>query len=154
MKGKPERVQDLLEGAHAALSQSHYDEAVQLAREAVDLNPLRWASWCELGTVCGYARREAQMEDAFEHALSLAVTDDEELETWFARGNAENNCGQWTDARRSFELVVESNPESSIPWRMLGMVLRNMGGFIDPRYFEEAQAALDRAAALAKLECE
>ena len=46
---------------------------------------------------------------------------------------------------RSFERLAELEPQWSAPWLFKGMVLTNMGNFLDRHYFEEALVALDAA---------
>jgi Restriction endonuclease len=146
-----ERVQDLLHRAHELMCQFKYEEAVLLTRQATTLAPRSVDAWRELGSACGYAGRAKEMERAFEQALRFAVTPDEEVEAWFSRGNAENNSDQWESALRSFERLAELEPEWAVPWLMRGMVLGNMGSFLDRHYHEEALSALDRALALGGL---
>jgi tetratricopeptide (TPR) repeat protein len=146
-----ERVQDLLHRAHELMCQFKYEEAVLLARQATTLAPRSVDAWRELGSACGYAGRAKEMERAFEQALRFAVTPDDEVETWFSRGIAENNCDQWESALRSFEQLAELEPEWAVPWLMRGMVLGNMGNFLDRRYHEESLIALDHALELGGL---
>jgi superkiller protein 3 len=145
------RVQDLLHRAHELMCQFKYEEAVLLARQATTLAPRSVDAWRELGSACGYAGRAKEMERAFAQALRFAVTPDEEVEAWFSRGIAENNCDQWEAALRSVERLAELEPAWGLPWVMRGMVLGNMGNFLDRRYHEEALSALDRALALGGL---
>ncbi len=141
-------VRILLSRVDALLRQLRYEEALSLAREAVALTPQNWKAWRDLGAACSYLGGVQEMEDAFEQALCLAPTPWDVMETWCARGNAENNADAWEAALRSFARVAELEPEWCFPWLMCGMVLGNMGTFIDQHYHEEALAALDHALTL------
>ncbi|MGO8951642.1 MAG: hypothetical protein ACLQUY_29110 [Ktedonobacterales bacterium] len=88
------------------------------------------------------------MEAAFDQALILAMTPEEEADTWYFRGNAENNSDQWTAALSSFRRLAELEQNWCMPWLMQGMVLGNMGTFVDPHYHEDALVALDQALVL------
>ena len=141
------QVRHLLSRVHKLLCALKYQEALPLAQRAVALAPTHREAWCELGATCGYLRRVAELEEAFERALPLALTREDELDTWFCRGIAENNADAWGAAVRSFTRLAELAPELGFPWLMRGMVLGNMGAFLDRRYHEEALVALDRALA-------
>ncbi len=153
-------VSDLLERAHVLRRQFGYTEALPLIEQAVEVAPQSVAAWRELGAAYGYLGRTADMEQAFEQALRLAaaldVASGEEAEdgadremelamTWFARGNAENNSGAYQRALHSFTMFAELEPDWGVPWLYHGMVLGNMGVFVDSRSHEQALAALDRA---------
>ena len=138
-------VRILLKRVETLLRQLQYDEALSVAREVVVLAPLSWEGWRELAAACSHLGRVQEMEDAFEQALRLAPTPWDEMETWCARGNAENDANAWEAALRSFARVTELEPEWYFPWLMRGLVLGNMGTFIDRRYHEEALVALDQA---------
>ena len=101
-----------------------------------------------MGWACALTGHVNEMEAAYEQALRLAVTPDDEVETWLSRGLSENNCDHWMDALRSFEEAAEREPEWSFPWEMRGMVLRTWGRLLTPSYVEEARRALDQALAL------
>ena len=155
-------VGDLLERAHVLMCQFKYAEALPFAQRAVEVAPESLKAWRELGSAYGYLGRVSDVEQAFEQALRLVtaleaapedeVSDDEiELElmkTWFARGHAENNADAYQLALHSFTMLAELDPDWGVPWLMCGVVLDNMGGFIDPKHFQEALAALDHALAL------
>jgi tetratricopeptide (TPR) repeat protein len=148
---RDKQVRDLLERVHTLLCQLKYDEALPLARQAVALAPRSLEAWRELGSACAHVRQVEEMEAAFEQAQRLAVMPDEEYITWYVRGNAENNCNAWEAAVRSFERMAELEPDEGLAWLMCGMVLSNMGTFIDSHYYEEALVALDRALTLTGL---
>lgn len=138
-------VRDLLDRAHVLMCQCKYEEALPLTQRAVELDPRGLKAWRELGTNYGDLGRVADLEQAFEQALSLAVTPEEEIETWYYRGHAENSADAWEAALRSFQQLAELAPDWCHPWLMRGTVLGNMGTFIDQRYHEEALVALEYA---------
>lgn len=135
----------LLDRVRASLRELKYEDALSLARQVVELAPRNWEAWCKLGSACGHTDHVQEMEDAFERALRLAPTPWDEMETWFERGISENNANAWKAALRSLARVAELEPEWFFPWLMRGIVLGNMGTFIDHCYHEEALVALDQA---------
>jgi tetratricopeptide (TPR) repeat protein len=151
MSGERADVRDLLNRADRLLRELEYEKALPLLRRAVEIAPRSLDAWRELGTTYGYLYQPEEMGRAFEHALSLAVTPWEEIETWHTRGQAENNCDDWEAALRSFTRLAELDPDWATPWLMRGMVLTNIGNFLDPRYHADALVALDRALALSHL---
>jgi tetratricopeptide (TPR) repeat protein len=129
-------VDDLLDQAHALMGRCQYDEALPVTQRAVERYPRSLKAWCTLGSNYGYLGRVADLERAFEQALRLAVTPWDEVEVWYDRGHAENNADAW---------------QASVRWLLKGMVLTNMGNFLDRHYFEEALLALDAAEMRASL---
>lgn len=140
-----EDVHDLLTHAHALMRWCKYEEALPLTQWAVKLAPQSVKAWQELGSNFGYLGRVADLERAFEQALLLAVTPEEECETWYYRGHAENNASAWEAAMHSFQRLAELEPDWGGPYLMQGMVLENMGAFIDKHYFADVLVATDRA---------
>lgn len=141
-------VRILLKRVHTLLSKLQYEEALSLAREAVALAPRNWKAWRALGSACSHQDEAQELEDAFEQAVRLAPTPWDEMETWCTRGIAENDANAWEAALLSFAKVAKLEPDWFFPWLMRGMVLGNMGTFVDPHHHEEALVALDRALTL------
>lgn len=155
-EGKPNRqsdedIRDLLARAHALMCRCKYEEALPLSEQAVELAPQSREAWQDLGSNYGYLGRVTDLERAFEQALRLVVTPWDEVETWFSRGHAENNANAWQAALRSFQALAELEPDWRTPLLFQGMVLGNMGTFIDQRHHDEALVAFDRALTLGGL---
>lgn len=151
-------VDALLERAHVLMCQYKYAEALPFAQRAVEVAPKSLRAWRDLGWAYGYLGRVSDLEQAFEQAFRLVTALEaasgeedvsiERLMTWFARGHAENNAGAYQRALHSFTMLAELDLDWGVPWLMCGVVLDNMGGFIDPKHYQEALAALDHALAL------
>jgi CheY-like chemotaxis protein len=144
-------VDDLLDQAHVLMCRCRYEEALSFTQRAVKLHPRSLKAWCALGSNYGYLGRVADLERAFEQALRLVVTPWDEVEVWYGRGHAENNSSAWQDSVRSFERLAQLEPQWCMPYLLRGMVLTNMGNFLDRHYFEKALLALDAAEMRANL---
>lgn len=146
-----DNVDELLAQAHTLMCQCRYEEALPLALRAVERAPHSLKAWQELGMNYGYLGRVEELGHVFEQALRLAVTPEDEFLTWFSRGIAENNANAWEAALQSFQRMAELEPAWGAPLLFQGMVLGNMGAFIDKHYYEDMLVATDRALILGGL---
>ena len=68
----PENPEYLINAAYSAITFGHYDEALALARRAVELDPLNSTSWGGLGAISNYEGQLAEAEADIKKALELS----------------------------------------------------------------------------------
>ena len=136
------KAQELVNQASALAAQEKYDEAMELYKKALELEPKNSRALFNIGKI--YIKQKIDYTTAksyFEQALNA---DPKYIDAWNMHGLCCKRLDNWKGAETSFKQAIALDPNCYD-------ALCNLGYFyFNTKRFKEAKEILDRAAALPK----
>jgi len=118
------------------LQLQHYQDALAVYEESVNLQPNYAPGWYGKGKALFKLRKYSSALAAFDHAIELQPS---YLEAWNQRGFTLVNLQHYNEAISAFDRVLQLNQDSAEIWQVKGDILRKM------HHDEQAIAAYAKA---------
>lgn len=135
------------EGLRLSYREAKYAEAIGFFDKAIEIDPAHAAAWHDRGVCLRELGRDAEALKSFVRAVELAPDDEEFL---FSSAEMLRRMGILRGRRsyvegsvKTFERIVEINPNHAEAWNCLGICMKELGkDHTAAQYFGRAQAII------------
>ncbi len=104
-----------------ALQTQHYDYAVQLIRQSIDIESANPAAYSNLGMALEDTHQPEAALEAYDHAIALKP---DNIEAMINRGNVLQTLKQWDRALSAYDCIIAQAPNIPDAYNNRGNVLR------------------------------
>lgn len=139
----------LFREAEMALHRGRLDEAEQLFRQCLELDPNSAKAWNKLGVVIVHKGNKDKAKQCFQQAIKL---DPKFAPAYSNLGNIYRETGNLAAAEKLYETAIKHDPNFATAYHNLGVVLKQQGKIYEGVNHLKRAGKLERQAARAEFQ--